>query len=197
MDNTITYEKGVRLVWPGFVCVRQLILRVQLHGCVCVFAFTPAAILSGRSVQNAGHLKQTKQNTPLWYRPHFSAARPVGWIHHPRIWVSFCGSWGFVFLRRSICSLRHLRHYAESWNFIHVLYVRLGCIHATLHSLHTKKTLVRVNSGREEERWGQFKTRSGVCLKTRYLSQQHAQEKAVQQQAEEETASSQAGEKAR
>lgn len=70
-------------------------------------------------VEASKNVGQLKKNTSLWSRPHFSAARPVSWIH-PHIWVSFCDSWWFVFLRRSICSLRHLRHYAGSWNFIHV-----------------------------------------------------------------------------
>lgn len=43
----------------------------------------------------------------------------------------FAAAEGFVVLRRSICSLRHHRHYAESWNFI--------CV-CTPHRPHTRNT---------------------------------------------------------
>lgn len=97
------------------------------------------------------------------------------------------------FLRRSICGLRHLRHYAESWNFIHVCAPRLRTRNATLIAYEEDSGPCK----QQRERRSGGDSLSGVCLKRRGLFQQHAQEKAVQQQAEEETASSQAGEKAR
>lgn len=80
------------------------------------------------------------------------------------------------------------------------MYVRLGCTHATLPLIARGEDLCPCQQRQEKRNsggGGQFEARSGVRLKRLCPFQQHAQEKAVQQQAEEETASSQAGEKER
>lgn len=184
---------GVRIVCLSFVYVRPPIIRVQLHDCVCVFAFTRATIPSGWSAnkkKNAGQLKYFAVVSSAFLCSgacRLDSPTHLSLVLRQRIFFFFC------VVPFTVCGTLVTTRSRETLS----MYVRLGCTHTALPLIARGEDLRPCQQRQEKRNSGGAVWRSGVRLKRLCPFQQHAQEKALQQQAEEETASSQAGEKKR
>lgn len=152
VDNTIAYERGVRLVCQLCLRATDNSLSSAARLCFCVRFQTRHNSKWSESQKMRGKWK--KHNAVVWSAFFCSGAcrQDSPRIHPHALESRFAAAEGFVFcvVPLAVCGTLVFMQSRETLS----MYVRLGCTHATPHSLHSKKTLVRVNSSKSRESTG-------------------------------------------